>query len=119
MNSKTLANNDPFEFWWWNEGSAMRPLNGEDAEAHTYRITKIAWSNGAYCAPAQLGRLGGKATSPAKTDACRANAKRPRPNARKPKIDEDYHERRDAYAERAKGLSKPQPAARHQEPKEL
>jgi len=30
-----------------------------------------------------LGRLGGKAKSPAKTAACRANAAKPRPNARK------------------------------------
>ncbi len=29
-----------------------------------------------------LGKLGGQATSPAKTAAVRANAKRPRPNAR-------------------------------------
>jgi hypothetical protein len=30
-----------------------------------------------------LGRLGGKAKSAAKTAACRANAAKPRPNARK------------------------------------
>ena len=34
---------------------------------------------------ASIGRLGGKATSPAKTAACRANAAKPRPNARKPR----------------------------------
>lgn len=39
-----------FETWWHNEGSAMRPLPDEDAEAHVHRITAIAWANGAYCA---------------------------------------------------------------------
>lgn len=44
----------PFEVWWHHEGSAMAPLPGEDAEQHTRRLTKIAWSNGADKATAPL-----------------------------------------------------------------
>jgi hypothetical protein len=36
-----------FQRWWFNEGSGMRPLNGEDHEEHAHRISQIAWSNGA------------------------------------------------------------------------
>ncbi len=36
-----------FETWWWNEGSALRSLPNEDAEAHVHRVCKIAWHNGA------------------------------------------------------------------------
>ena len=39
-----------FQRWWFNEGSAMRPLKGEDTEEHTHRISQIAWHNGAYAA---------------------------------------------------------------------
>lgn len=39
-----------FETWWRDEGSAMRPMPGEDEEEHAKRIARIAWSNGAYCA---------------------------------------------------------------------
>lgn len=39
---------DQFEIWWRNEGSAMRPLPGEDSEEHARRVAAIAWSNGAY-----------------------------------------------------------------------
>ena len=37
-----------FETWWEQEGSAMRPLDGEDAEMHVKRVCAIAWKNGAY-----------------------------------------------------------------------
>jgi len=36
-----------FQRWWFNEGSGMRPLNGEDQEEHAHRVSQIAWSNGA------------------------------------------------------------------------
>ena len=39
-----------FQRWWFNEGSGMRPSNGEDQEEHTRRVSQIAWSNGAYVA---------------------------------------------------------------------
>ena len=38
-----------FALWWHEEGSAMRPLPGEDQEQHVLRVSQIAWSNGAYC----------------------------------------------------------------------
>jgi hypothetical protein len=38
-----------FAVWWHEEGSAMRPLPGEDAEEHVLRVSQIAWTNGAYC----------------------------------------------------------------------
>lgn len=37
-----------FETWWYNEGSGITPTNGDDLEEHTYRVSKIAWSNGEY-----------------------------------------------------------------------
>ena len=39
-----------FQRWWFDEGSGMRPSNGEDQEEHTRRVSQIAWSNGAYVA---------------------------------------------------------------------
>ena len=39
-----------FQLWWFNEGSGMRPSNGEDQEEHVRRVSQIAWSNGAYVA---------------------------------------------------------------------
>jgi hypothetical protein len=39
-----------FQRWWFNEGSGMRPFNGEDQEEHARRVSQIAWSNGAYVA---------------------------------------------------------------------
>jgi len=39
-----------FQRWWFDEGSGMRPANGEDQEEHTRRVSQIAWSNGAYAA---------------------------------------------------------------------
>lgn len=39
-----------FNRWWYNEGSAMRPLPGHDHEEHARRISEIAWANGAYVA---------------------------------------------------------------------
>ncbi len=47
-----------FEIWWNQEGSAMRPREGDDHEAHAYRMTRIAWLNGAFKATeASLERL--------------------------------------------------------------
>ena len=40
---------ETFDDWWRDEGSSMRPLEGEDAEKHAERMCRIAWSNGAYC----------------------------------------------------------------------
>lgn len=37
-----------FDAWWYDEGSGMPPLPGEDAEEHVHRVCKIAWMNGAY-----------------------------------------------------------------------
>lgn len=37
-----------FDKWWTDEGSALRPLEGEDAEEHAHRVSRIAWVNGAY-----------------------------------------------------------------------
>ena len=39
-----------FQLWWFNEGSGMRPSNGEDQEEHVRRVSQIAWSNGAHVA---------------------------------------------------------------------
>jgi hypothetical protein len=35
-----------FETWWYQEGSAFRPVD-EDIEEFAKRMCKIAWSNGA------------------------------------------------------------------------
>jgi hypothetical protein len=35
-----------FETWWYQEGSAFRPVD-EDVEEFVERMCKIAWSNGA------------------------------------------------------------------------
>jgi hypothetical protein len=32
-----------FERWWHEEGSGMPPLDGEDAETHVHRVSRIAW----------------------------------------------------------------------------
>lgn len=49
-----------FEQWWFSEGSSLAPKPGEDASEHTYRMTKLAWSNGAYCAAEEHVRLAGE-----------------------------------------------------------
>lgn len=36
-----------FERWWYDEGSANRPVD-EDVEEFAKRMCQIAWSNGAY-----------------------------------------------------------------------
>lgn len=36
-----------FENWWYDEGSANRPVD-EDVEEFAKRMCQIAWSNGAY-----------------------------------------------------------------------
>jgi hypothetical protein len=46
MTAKDIQNN--FDAWWDKEGSALRPLENEDAEEHSKRITKLAWTYGAY-----------------------------------------------------------------------
>jgi hypothetical protein len=40
------APSDPFEKWWYYEGSAP-PYRHHDWEEHTKRMCKIAWSHGA------------------------------------------------------------------------
>jgi hypothetical protein len=52
--AREYAPTDPFERWWYYEGSAP-PQQSEDHEEHTKRMCQIAWSNGAYVAaqPAQ------------------------------------------------------------------
>lgn len=47
-----------FQHWWSDEGSGMRPSDGEDQEEHTRRVSQIAWSNGAYVA--HRGRFAGR-----------------------------------------------------------
>lgn len=42
-----------FQNWWRDEGSAMRPNPGEDAEEHAKRVAQIAWANGAYVSEGQ------------------------------------------------------------------
>lgn len=43
--------------WWHDEGSGMRPINGQDHESHVRDMTRIAWLNGAFGAAAEIGRL--------------------------------------------------------------
>lgn len=45
MTAKEIQNN--FDAWWYKEGSALRPLENEDAEEHSKRITNLAWIYGA------------------------------------------------------------------------
>lgn len=42
MTGKEIQNN--FDAWWDKEGSALRPLENEDAEEHSKRITNAAWT---------------------------------------------------------------------------
>lgn len=37
-----------FDTWWEQEGSAMRPEQGEDLEEFAERVTRIAWMDGAF-----------------------------------------------------------------------
>ena len=43
--------------WWHDEGSGMRPINGQDHESHVRDMTRIAWINGAFGAAAEIERL--------------------------------------------------------------
>ena len=43
--------------WWHDEGSGMRPVNGQDHEGHVRDMTRIAWLNGAFCAADEIERL--------------------------------------------------------------
>lgn len=43
--------------WWHDEGSGMRPINGQDHESHVRDMTRIAWLNGAFGAAEEIGRL--------------------------------------------------------------
>ena len=45
MTAKDIQNN--FDAWWNEEGSALRPLEQEEAEEHSKRIANIAWTYGA------------------------------------------------------------------------
>lgn len=40
--------NRDFNTWWHNEGSGMPPKADEDAYEHVLRVSRIAWSNGAF-----------------------------------------------------------------------
>lgn len=42
--------NNAYQHWWDEEGSALRPSKEEDIEQFARRLSKIAWSNGAFCA---------------------------------------------------------------------
>lgn len=37
-----------YDVWWHDEGSRMKPKEGENLEQFVHRITEIAWSNGAF-----------------------------------------------------------------------
>lgn len=50
-----VATEKAFQFWWDNEGSGMPPKHDEEISAYAERISKLAWSNGAYVACARLG----------------------------------------------------------------
>jgi hypothetical protein len=39
---------EEYKTWWHNEGSGILPLPNEDMEEFAHRMTKIAWSNGAF-----------------------------------------------------------------------
>ncbi len=43
--------------WWHDEGSGMRPVNGQDHESHVRDMTRIAWLNGAFDAADKIERL--------------------------------------------------------------
>ncbi len=43
--------------WWHDEGSGMRPVNGQDHESHVRDMTRLAWLNGAFCAADEIERL--------------------------------------------------------------
>ena len=45
--------NEDYIYWWWEEGSNMRPQGNEDTEEFSHRMTQIAWSNGKYKAIAE------------------------------------------------------------------
>ena len=51
-----VATEKAFQFWWDNEGSGMPPKHDEEISAYAERISKLAWSNGAYVACARWGR---------------------------------------------------------------
>jgi hypothetical protein len=43
-----MTQNEAYKTWWHNEGSGILPLPNEDMEEFAHRMTKIAWSNGAF-----------------------------------------------------------------------
>ena len=43
--------------WWHDEGSGMRPVNGQDHESHVRDMTRIAWLNGAFSFADEIERL--------------------------------------------------------------
>jgi hypothetical protein len=55
--------------WWNNEGSGMRPLNGQDHESHVRDMTRIAWLNGAFGSADKIDRLRAELA-----DVCRKSA---------------------------------------------
>jgi hypothetical protein len=47
MTAYEVIMND-FKIWWDNEGSGMKPKKEEDMEEFVYRMTMLAWDNGAF-----------------------------------------------------------------------
>lgn len=45
-----MTSEESYRKWWDQEGSAMRPEPQEDLEEFAHRVTRIAWSNGAFTA---------------------------------------------------------------------
>jgi hypothetical protein len=43
-----MTQDEEYKTWWHNEGSGILPLPNEDMEEFAHRMTKIAWSNGAF-----------------------------------------------------------------------
>ena len=43
-----MTQDEAYKAWWHNEGSGILPLPNEDMEEFAHRMTKIAWSNGAF-----------------------------------------------------------------------
>ena len=44
MKEKKELNHHEFGFWWFEIGSGLHPLEGEDQEQHAYRIASAAWA---------------------------------------------------------------------------
>lgn len=40
-----MSNSDttPFGVWWYDIGSGIIPLPGDDAETHAHKVARLAW----------------------------------------------------------------------------